>query len=162
MDKNKKDKLIKGAIVLVIVIVILVGAINAFMPTYSHINILGINMEVPDGSFSTPSEYKVYSIYAGKHNEWSVVGLNVNNADLNNSKHVDLIDSFNTDKDSITLFGDSYDSDGVELYKTDDGKVASFFKVGDVDFKVMGDESTVLSIIESIKEQNNNAKLTFT
>ena len=49
-----------------------------------------------------------------------------------------------------------------ELYKTDDGKVASFFKVGDVDFKVMGDESTVLSIIESIKEQNNNAKLTFT
>ena len=116
MDKTKKDKLIKRGIVLVVVVVILIGAISAFMPTYSHINILGISMEVPDGSFGTPSEYKVYSIYTGKHNEWSVVGINLNNVDLNNSKHSELVDSFKTDKDTITLFGDDYTIDDIRLF----------------------------------------------
>lgn len=161
MKDSKRDKIIKGAIILIILVVIIVAAINAFAPTYSHINILGVSMEVPDGSFGTPSEYKVYSIYTGKHNEWSVEGLNVNNADLNNSKHKDIIDAFDTDKDTVTLFGDKYTVDGIDLYESDDNKVVSFFKVGDVDFKVFGDEGTALGIIKSIKDQNKNSNLVF-
>lgn len=161
MRDFNKDKIIKGVIVLIILVVIIVAAINAFAPTYSHINILGVSMEVPDGSFGVPSEYKVYSIYTGKHNEWSVEGLNLNNADLNNSKHKDIIDAFNTEKDTVTLFDDSYSVDGINLYKHEEDKIISFFKVGDVDFKVSGDEDTVLDIIKSIKDQNKNSKLVF-
>lgn len=157
---DKSKKIISGVIILIVIIVLAIGIINYVSPTYSHINMLGVSLDVPEGSFDEPSEYNLYSIYKGKHNEWSVEAINSKNADLNNTKHKDLVNSFKKDKNMTILYNDNYEVDGIKLYKlgTSDYTV-SFFKVGDVEFKIFGKEDTVLNIIQSIKDSNNGAKL---
>ena len=159
---DNTKKIINIIIILVVIVILAYGIISFVSPNYSHINMLGVSMNVQDGSFDEPSVYNVYFIYKGKHDEWSVEAINSKNADLNKTKDVSLVTSFEKDKNNTILYNDKYDVDGIKLYKLGESDYfVSFFKITDVELKVYGKEDIVLDIIKSIQDSNNGAKIIF-
>ena len=158
---NYFEKGLKIAIVVLFIAVIAIAAINLYTTGTTQIQILGVSLEVPDdGGFDLESKYNVYSSYIGKDNGWGVTAINVANVNTTDSKQNTTLNNFNKAK-NIDVLGNNKDTvEGIQIYKTGSG-VVSYFKVNSIDFKVYGDEDTVVSIVNSIKELNKGSTITF-
>lgn len=162
MDESNIKKGIMVVIFVFIIAIVSILATNILSPSYTSINMLGVSLEVPEGSFDYQSSiYDVYSVYNDKHGDWSVSAINLNNLNLNNSKHQEVLESFSLDKNTTILFNNKYFVEDICLYKIKSDDVVSFFKVNDIEFKVSANENTAISIIKSIKTLNKNSTIQF-
>ena len=155
--KNYIGRTIKIGIILIIVAILVIVAYNAYSPNF-QVEVLGVSMVVPEGSFnSEDNEYEVYSIYDDEKHNWSISAINPIKTNWSNIKDKGYVGIFYDDKPLLTALKQNYSVEGISLFKLDKSNSKnSSINLSDIEFRILDDNDTVFSFFKSIRNLTNN------
>lgn len=155
--KNYIGKTIKIGIILIIVAILVIVAYNAYSPNF-QVEVLGLSMVVPEGSFNSDNhEYEVYSIYDDKKHNWSISAINPIKTNWSNIKDSGYVGIFYNNKPFSSVLKQNYSVEGISLFKLDKSNSKnSYINLSDIEFRILDDNDTVLSFFKSIRNLTDN------